>query len=179
MLAEAAPVPFVSALKALLRRRPEEVRALFRETVDFVTPVARHVELLWALETIARDPNMLGDAVSLLAQLAAVDPGGKFGNRPRSSLREILLPWLPGTNAAARKRIASMQAVAAIDESVGWDLAVSLLPSTHSVSNMTARPRYREAMGRDEAPPPSEVFMGYEAAAALARGTRVHEQAGQ
>jgi hypothetical protein len=168
MLAEAAPVPFVSALKALLQRTPEEVRALFLETVDFVTPVARHVELLWALETIAWEPNMLGDAVSLLAQLAAVDPGGKIGNRPRRSLREILLPWLPGTNAAVGKRIASMQAVAAIDERVGWDLAVSLLPSTHSVSNMTARPRYREAVARDEAPPPSEVFMGYEAAAALA-----------
>jgi hypothetical protein len=111
---------------------------------------------------------MLTDAVTLLAQLAAMDPGGKIGNRPSRSLREVLLPWLPGTNASVAKRIACMQAVARIADGVGWDLAVGLLPSTHSVSDMTARPRYREAAARDESLPWEEVRMGYQAAATLA-----------
>jgi hypothetical protein len=168
LFAEAAPIPFVSAVKALLRRCPEEVRALFLERVDFLTPVSRHVDLLWALETIAWDTSSLTDAVTLLAKLAAMDPGGRIGNRPSHSLREILLPWLPGTNASVEKRIACMQAVARIDAGVGWKLAVDLLPSTHPTSDMTARPRYREAAARDECPPEEEVGTGYQAAATLA-----------
>ena len=97
---------------------------------------------------------------SALGQLAAqIRPDRRLkrgGSAPGG-----LLPWLPGTNASVAKRITCMQAVARIADGAGWDLAVGLLPSTHSVSDMTARPRYREAAAQDESPAKLSEASGY------------------
>ena len=90
--------------------------------------------LLWALETLAWDPDLLSRVVLCLGGLAARDPGGNWANRPGNSLTTILLPWLPQTCAPIAKRVAALSALIAEHPDIGWKLLVSLLPKPHSIS---------------------------------------------
>lgn len=168
ILAEAAPAPFTAAVARLLDGGAEAVAPLFRERTAFITPDARHTYLLWALEILAWDTDLLPNVAVLLARLAAVDPGGKLGNRPIRSLREILLPWLPHTDAPLEKRLAVMQAVIRTDEKVGWDLSMLLLPEMHSHSSPTSRPKVREAVAGEAGVPTTEMVAVHSAAAKAA-----------
>ena len=165
LLAEAAPAPFVAAVARLLDGGAEAVAPLFRERTAFITPDARHTYLLWALEILAWDADLLPRVAVLLARLAALDPGGKLGNRPIKSLREILLPWLPHTDAPVAKRLAVMQAVVRTDEKVGWDLSLRLLPEMHSSSSPTSRPKIRESGASEAGAPTTETIAVHRAAA--------------
>ena len=168
ILAEAAPVPFVKALERFVGADPEGVRWLFTERPDFITPRSHHTSLLWALETVAWDPALLPRVAVLLARLAALDPtpDSKLANRPMRSLREIFLPWLPGTDADVSVRLAVLEAVIRTDERVGWELCMRLLPEYHSSSDMTARPRLREAGAYDLGVTRGEANSVYAAAVA-------------
>jgi hypothetical protein len=165
LLAEAAPGPFAAAVASLLDGGADAVAPLFRERTAFLTPDARHTHLLWALEALAWDPDLLPRTAVLLARLASVDPGGKLANRPIASLREILLPWLPHTDADLDRRLAVLAAVVRTDERVGWGLCLRLLPETHGISTPTSRPRLREAGAREGRPPGREVAAACRSAA--------------
>ena len=161
LLAEAAPRPFVAALDRMVRRTPEMVSTLFVERTEFISPESDHVWLLWALEALAWEPRMLTKVCILLARLSALDPGGKLTNRPQQSLREILLPWLPHTDAPLASRLGAMKAVIRTDANVGWDLVLQLLPEHHGVSSMTRRPKLREAGTHDSGIPRTEAADAY------------------
>ena len=156
ILAEAAPRPFVKALDRLVRTAPEAVSSLFVERVVFISPESDHVWLLWALETLAWDGALLPQICVLLTHLAALDPGGKLGNRPSKTLRQLLLPWLPHTNATLQSRLGAFRAVIRTDEAVGWELALQLLPEHHAISDMTYRPLIRDAGRYDQGVPHAE-----------------------
>ncbi|WP_424139988.1 hypothetical protein [Roseomonas chloroacetimidivorans] len=167
ILAEAAPIPFVAAMERLVLSNPEGVRWLFTEHTDFLTSKSHHVHLLWALERIAWDPAVLPRAALLLAKLAALDPApnSRFINRPMRSLRSILLPWLPGTDASLLKRLAVLTAIIRASEPVGWELCMRLLPEHHGVAEPTARPRLREAGSYDDGTPRQETNQAWAAVA--------------
>jgi hypothetical protein len=67
--------------------------------------------MLWALETLAWDPDFLHRAALILARLADIDPGGRLSNRPINSLRAIFLSWTPNTNAPLKQRLAVLDAI--------------------------------------------------------------------
>ena len=147
ILAEAAPFPFVEALERFVAEAPEGMRWLFTERKDFIHTRAHHTSLLWALETVAWDPALAPRVCVLLARLAALDPNpdSRLINRPQRSLRGILLPWLPGTDADVAVRIGALAAVRRTEEAVGWRLSLQLLPEYHAIGEPLARPRLREA----------------------------------
>ena len=146
-LAEAAPDPLLSALESMLGGNDNALRPLFDELDGFIHPVSQHTGLLWALETIAWDIDYFDRAVMVLAGLAALDPGGRFTNRPINSLREIFLPWHPSTKASVSQRLAALDCICKALPQIGWDLVVKLLPTAHGTATDTARPKLREAGG--------------------------------
>ena len=168
ILAEAAPIPFVSAMERFVSSNPEGVGWLFTERTDFLSPKSHHFHLLWALERIAWDPAILPRAALLLAKLAANDPhpNSRLINRPMRSLRSIFLPWLPCTDANLEKRLAVLKAIIRTSEVVGWELCTQLLPEHHGVAESTARPRMREAGSYDQQPPRHETAKMWAAVAA-------------
>ena len=147
ILAEAAPLPFVQALERFVREAPEGVQWLFTERKDFIHTRAHHTSLLWALETIAWDPGLATRVCVLLTRLSALDPhpDSRLINRPLRSLRGILLPWLPGTDADVQVRIGSLEAIRRTDEAVAWRLCIQLLPEYRAIGEPLVRPRLREA----------------------------------
>ena len=152
LLAEAAPIPLLSALEQMLEGGGEVIRPLFVETEGLLTPFSYHVGLLRALEVLAWDPEYFDRSVKILARLAAIDPGGRIGNRPINSLREIFVLWSPNTNATAAQRMAALDDIAGCLPEVGWQIVLTLLPASSSTSHPTARPRLREAGASERAP---------------------------
>ena len=144
LLMEAAPRPLLTALGRMLEGNGSTIAPIFQDK-DPVFSQSPHTGLLWALETLAWDPQYIVDATLTLAKLARVDPGGKLMNRPINSLRDILVAWLPNTNAPLSQRIAALDQIIKLVPEIGWPLVLKLLPGYHEVISPTAEPRYREA----------------------------------
>jgi hypothetical protein len=145
LLMEAAPRPLLEALEHLLEGDADALKPIFKEGGGFFSAFSAHTYLLWALETIAWDPEYLTRVALILAKLAAIDPGGKTSNRPANSLVEIFLCWHPNTNASLKERLAALDYLIARNPSIGWSLISKLIPGLHNVAMNTPKPRYREA----------------------------------
>lgn len=144
LLAEAAPDPLLAALEHMLEGNGEAILPIFDEADGLLFSTSHHTGVLWALETLAWDPNYFRRASLILASLAAIDPGGKLSNRPLASLTEIFLTWHPGTHAAPETRLAVLDEIIQRQPAVGWQLLKQLLPKAHSTSSGTAFPKLRE-----------------------------------
>jgi hypothetical protein len=146
-LAEAAPVPLVSALEHVLEGESEAWgTALFRDRKDqsFLAPFSPHTYILWGLEVTAWSPLYLLRTASLLMKLAAHDSGGKTQNRPLHSLRNIFLAWRPHTYAPVEQRISVLRTIVQNYPEQGFQLAMSLLPQSHDHTSGTAKPQIRD-----------------------------------
>lgn len=147
LLAEAAPNPFLTALESMLEGAPGEVAKIFSTSDDGIWgPSSPHIEVLWALETLAWDPKYLNRAAVVLAKLAELDPDpdSRMINRPINSLRAILLSWSPNTYAPVAQRIACLDLILAACPDVGWQLLVKLMPQSHDTSSPTQMPKLRD-----------------------------------
>lgn len=144
MLAEAAPIPFVEALELLLEGDATGIRPIFDEHKGFIGTHSFHYGMLWGLELLAWDPQMLLRVSLCLARLAAIDPGGSTTNRPINSLRAIYLSWAPNTSATARQRMGVLSNILDSVPSIAWQLITKLLPSSHDFSSPTQQPAFRE-----------------------------------
>jgi hypothetical protein len=147
MLAEAAPVPLLSALERMLEGDGAAIAPIFNERAGWLYSESDHYGVVWALETLAWDPAYFRRAVLVLARLAAIDPhrGGNSGPRPDTSLSEIFLLWHPNTNASSDLRFAVLDEIVRDFPEIGWSLVLELLPAMHGASSPTARPRLRDA----------------------------------
>ncbi|MGA4449524.1 hypothetical protein ACPA0O_19905 [Ectopseudomonas chengduensis] len=147
LFAEAAPNPFLRALESMLEGCPEQVEQIFQTDTDHLFgPSSPHVNLLWALESIAWDPRYLNRTVVVLAKLGQLDPepDSNHYNRPINSLRDILLGWSPNTHALQPQRIACLDVISRECPDVGWQLLKKLLPRHHDSSSPTQRPKLRD-----------------------------------
>jgi hypothetical protein len=105
LLAEANPNEFLDAVEGTLNNKEGETfRSVFALEGSGIGGWNYMTGLLWALETLAWHPDYLARVTVLLGELAELDPGGNWANRPISSLTTIFLPWLPQTTATIEKR---------------------------------------------------------------------------
>ena len=132
LLAEAAPDPLLGALEHMLEGDGALIRPIFNEHEGFLHPTYKHTGVLWALETMAWDPEYFRRAVLALARLAAIDPGVKIGNTPANSLAEIFVLWHPNTNASSAQLLSALNEIAQSFPEVGWKLVTTLLPTWHA-----------------------------------------------
>lgn len=141
LLAEAAPNEFLNNVEKALRKNPGPFDELFAQESHSANYMSG---LLWALETLAWDPNHFSRVIDVLGKLANRDTGGYWANRPADSLVAILLPWLPQTCASFVKRSASVNNLLKNHPDVGWKLLLNLLPGSKSVTHFIQRPTWRE-----------------------------------
>jgi hypothetical protein len=142
LLAEAAPNEFLEAVERSLQSKT--FQAVFAQERRGFTGRTYMTGLLWALETLAWDSDYLIRVVLVLGELAVIDPGGNWANRPANSLWTILLPWFPQTAANVEKRKAAVTALISELPAVGWELILNLLPQTQQSSSMTRKPEWRK-----------------------------------
>ncbi len=143
-LAEAAPDQFLSAVESSLSRDDAPIMCLFQEDGGPLIGGANHSDLLWALETLAWSPQYLPRVSQVLARLSALDPGGKWANRPGSSLHTIFLLWKPQTNATLAERLKIIDHLRTVEPDETWKLILSLLPAGPDYMSPTPQPRWRD-----------------------------------
>ena len=145
LLAEAAPEAFLEAVDAAVSDPTASVfQELFRQESSGLGGRSYLTGILWALETLAWNPDYLGRVTGLLGDLAAIDPGGNWGNRPKNSLVDIYLPWHMQTLAELPVCKAGLEALLRENPDVGWKLLLSLLPTSHGATSGTRKPVWRD-----------------------------------
>jgi hypothetical protein len=150
MLAEAAPSEFLDAVENVLLNPAESpFNALFAQEGSGMSGWNYTSGLLWALETLAWHPDYLVRVTMLLGELAAIDPGGTWANRPANSLVDIFLPWHPQTCASIQQRKEAVELLLREQPSVGWKLLQALLPSGHSSTSGCRKPAWRNFIPPD------------------------------
>lgn len=168
VLIEAAPIPFLDALDSLIQGAPEGL-ALMLTDEPGIFGRSFHTGLLWGLESLAWSPDLLPRVAHLLVMLARLDPGGQISNRPINSLREIFLPWHPGTSCEPRMRSEILSRIVQHEPEVGWRLLLALMPGKTTISTPTRRPDWKDLGQLDrKSVKRSEVIEAYELAIALA-----------
>lgn len=143
-LAEGAPDAFLDGTRTGASGHNSVLLTVFKQESDPMFSRSPHTGLLWALEALAWSPDHFGQAVSLLARLAELDPGGQLSNRPDRSLAGIYCPWHPETTSSSEQRLDALDGIRDRQPDVAWELMVSLLPESHGVHFPTSSPRFRD-----------------------------------
>jgi len=141
-IAEASPRQFLGLVDEGLRSDNNVFQSLFAEERSGTFGRTYMTGLLWALESLAWATDTFNPVVLLLAELAGIDPGGTWGNRPGNSLVTLLLPWYPQTLADWSARTKALRSVAREEEGVAFSVASRLLPNQTLSSSMSHRPVY-------------------------------------
>jgi hypothetical protein len=151
LLAEAAPDEFLDAVESVLVDLGNApFHKIFAEEGGGVLDGWNYMSgLLWALETLAWSPEFLSRVSVILADIASIDPGGKWANRPLNSLADIFLPWHVQTTAPFEKRKSAVEAVIREQPVVGWKLLLALLPHSHGFTSGCHRPVWRDFIPLD------------------------------
>lgn len=147
LLAEAAPSVFLDELRKALAPEAPFADGIFadKERGRFGSPPpSPHTHVLWSLETLVWAPEHFDSAVSILAELAELDPGGQWSNRPAASLASIFCPRRPNTSADADQRLTALERLRRQRPDVAWALLLSMLPNTHAFHMIHQGPTYRD-----------------------------------
>ncbi len=147
LLIEAAPTTCIDALRTGLASDPPFMNLMFRDQEDGPLGSPRsspHVQFLWALETLAWSPDYFADAVELITDLVLIDPGGKWSNRPLSTLKSILSPWRPNTSATAEQQLQAVARLRTSHPAVAWDVLLSQLPNSCDAHFLQRGPEFRD-----------------------------------
>jgi hypothetical protein len=141
LLAEAAPEQFLDAVAQDLKSpNPALVELMREERGDAITGAVYHTGLLWALEALAWSTKYTAAVADLLAKLAELDPGGKWANRPKASLRNLFFSWRPQTMATFNQLLAILKRLTEKHPATAWELLMGLLPERHSAMTDSYKP---------------------------------------
>lgn len=149
MIAEASPATFLDAVEQALRFYPPPFSQLFREEGSGVTGGNYLTGLLWALETLAWSEELITRVVLILGELASLDPGGNWANRPGNSIVTIFLPWFPQTLASVQKRKIALRTLAQEFPSIASRLLIRMLPNQDQTSSGSHKSKYRNPLPPD------------------------------
>ena len=151
LLAEAAPEEFLDAVESVLVDLDSTpFHKIFAEEGGGVIGGSNYMcGLLWALETLAWSPEYLSRVSMVLADIASIDPGGNWTNRPLNSLVTIFLPWHVQTTAPFEKRKSAITAILNGQPEVGWNLLLALLPHSHKFMSDYHLPVWRDFIPQD------------------------------
>jgi hypothetical protein len=130
LLSEAAPDAFMEAIEQGMVKSPTVFQELMKDGGGIFGD-CNHSGLLWALEGIAWSPEYFARAVDILVDLANIDPGGKWSNRPISSVGDIFLPGLPQTHAKPKERLEVFESLVGKNPQMVWKFSESYYGGGH------------------------------------------------
>jgi len=148
-LAEAAPQELINSIESAIENPLNPFLKLFSQEDNSITGNNYLTGVLWALETLAWDEQYLSSITVILSELATIDPGGSWGNRPINSLTTIFLPWLPQTISSIEKRKAAIKALKREQPKICWTLILKLLPNQQQTSSGSRKPVWRNTIPKD------------------------------
>ena len=152
-LAEVAPRAFMRAVDGALDPPDRPLLSVFRSEPGPMTTQEYQADLLWALEMLAWDADLLSQAARLLARLTAETPPRRTGNRPDGSLRKVFLSWIPQTYAPLARRFEVVDRILQAYPAIGWNLLLQLAPQSYDTSEPSPHPLWRDFMPEEGVEP--------------------------
>lgn len=149
VIAEAHPTEFLNCIEVALKENPCPFEEIYAQEDNGFGGTNYMTGLLWGLENLAWSEDYLARVCLILAELASKDPGGNWANRPINSLKTIMLPWLPETLASKDKRINAIKPVIRDFPDIAWQVILAMLPSQHSTSSGSHKPKWRNPIPDD------------------------------
>ncbi len=151
LLAEAAPDEFLDSIEsALIELDSGPFHGIFAQEGRGGLGGSNYMTgLLWALEALAWNPDLLVRVAVILSDVASIDPGGNWANRPANSLGSIFLPWHTQTCAPPERRRIAVETILREQPQVGWKLLLGLLPHNHGFTTGCHKPVWRNYIPRE------------------------------
>lgn len=132
ILAEADPDMFLEYLERTIADKQQLFVELFTDDRDaFPLGGCKHTGLLWGLELTLCLPQFSKRSADILMELALIDPGGTWSNRPKNSLTRIFLYWLPQIPLKIEDRLSILKSL----YKKHADTAISILKSIINTSS--------------------------------------------
>ncbi|MEW9572747.1 HigA family addiction module antitoxin [Rhodanobacter sp. Si-c] len=142
LYAEAAPEEFLGIIERDLRTDSAASLGLMRPVGgDFFSSPVR-TGLLWALEGLAWNPDLLPRTALVLALLASVEINDNWTNKPINSLQSIFRAWMPQTAADHSTRVNVVKMLAQKFPRIGWEICMGQLVH-HGSGHYSHKPRWR------------------------------------
>ena len=146
--AEAAPDVFLEILEQDLASDAPKVHELLRPADSVPFGGCPRTGLLWALETLAWNPDRLLRVSFILAKLAAVRIDDNWANKPEGSLESIYRCWMPQTAASIDERNKAMEVICRLYPDIGWLLCLEQFGTRNGIGHYSSRPLWRnDAVG--------------------------------
>lgn len=139
--AEASPNVFLDIVEDDLGSDAPKIHALMGSGGGSLFSSCPRTGLLWALESLAWDPERMPRVVEILAALSTIEITDNISNKPEASLKAIFLWCMPQTAANVQQRITALERLCRRHPKVGWRVCLAQL-NTHSASG-SSRPRWR------------------------------------
>ena len=156
-LAEAAPEAVLSAIEQRMAATPNPFGSLFAQEGDPLFGGSVHTGLLWALERLAWTPEYFTRTAAILAQLAAIDPGGTISNRPARSLRAMFLPWFRVSETPDAHRLETLEMLLKRHPEPSWRALINAYPSPPVDTVVEHTPPTWRPWGQDGATRPTRA----------------------
>ena len=146
LLAEAAPNAFLSAVDRDSETDQGAVFSLFQEDENTNTlgPSSPHPSLLWALETLTWSPDHRAQALLALARIARLEPGGRMGNRPHSSIKSAMWVLMCGSQRGQQDSVAIMDVLRRREPYSAWRLLLDTIAMDWAGTMKPSTPAHRD-----------------------------------
>lgn len=158
VLAEAAPQAFLQAVESDLRATDPQILAMLRPAGSGPFDSPDRSGLLWALETIAWEPDHYFRVGRILARLSEVPIDDNWMNKPENSLASLVRSWFPQTGADIEQRIALIDILAREFPSVGWRICKAQVDTRGGMATNNNKPRWRTVVAGAARPTEADVY---------------------
>lgn len=162
LIAESAPCDFLAAVEKATSKDSPILLDLFKAEGEAMFGGCYHANLLWSLELVAWNKQHLSRVSTCLARLAELDPGGKWSNRPFSSLVAIFLGWINNISASHNERLEIIEHVLIPNfPDITWRLMIKLLLKNAQSTSGVCKPEYREWDTNFDRNTSNKAYFGY------------------
>jgi addiction module HigA family antidote len=146
--AEAAPREFLDILMRDIQTDASATKQLMQPVQgDALWTRSSRCGLLWALETLAWNPDTLTDVAFLLAELSEIEINDNLSNKPINSLASIFRSRMPQTAAPLETRLALIRELAKRHPTVVWKLCTGEFGDSYRTGHYSHKPRWRDDVG--------------------------------
>lgn len=144
LLAETSPEAFLGGLERELARPEPAIKSIMRVVEGGVTGECLRTDLLWALETLAWEPQYLPRVSSILLRLCKYKTEDNWGNKPENTLASFFRSWLPMTSANIEMRNGLLAQLIKEKRGPSFELCMSIIPSRRGgFASENVKPRWR------------------------------------
>ena len=146
--AEAAPEEFLSLLEEDLKGPKPVLQELLKPVGPGFFDHPACSGILWALERLAWNPQILMRVVLILARLSEKEIDDNWTNKPINSLSEVFRSWLPQTAAPLDDRIKALETLCRRFPDIGWQICIQQFEGRQQIAFPSARPHWRNDAAR-------------------------------